>query len=157
VGGGRAADPEALYFGDRLPIYYDPAAVRAMAFHVDAIDTNYNVDSSDGWIAPYNFDGLRQSSGGKPVLEAQGERATGAAAATRAFAAIPQIIGAHWFQYYDLRRAAAPRRGWRPMGALSGVAPVAAMEEPAVWRAMWLGDGARLIETAPAPSGRAPG
>ena len=27
----RAADPNALYFGDRLPIYYDPAAVRAMA------------------------------------------------------------------------------------------------------------------------------
>ncbi len=24
----RAADPDALYFGDRLPIYYDPAAVR---------------------------------------------------------------------------------------------------------------------------------
>ena len=33
----RAADPDALYFGDRLPIYYDPAAVRAMAPHVDAI------------------------------------------------------------------------------------------------------------------------
>ncbi len=27
----RAADPEALFFGDRLPIYYDVAAVRAMA------------------------------------------------------------------------------------------------------------------------------
>ena len=27
----RAADPEALYLGDRLPIYYDPDAVRAMA------------------------------------------------------------------------------------------------------------------------------
>jgi len=36
----RAADPDALYFGDRLPIYYDPAAVRAMAPHVDAIATN---------------------------------------------------------------------------------------------------------------------
>ena len=47
----RAADPDALYFGDRLPIYYDPAAVRAMAPHVDAIATNYNVDSGDGWIA----------------------------------------------------------------------------------------------------------
>ena len=33
----RAADPDALFFGDRLPIYYDPAAVRAMAPHVDAI------------------------------------------------------------------------------------------------------------------------
>ena len=27
----RAADPDALIFGDRLPIYYDPVAVRAMA------------------------------------------------------------------------------------------------------------------------------
>ena len=55
----RGADPDALYFGDRLPIYYDPAAVRAMAPHVDAIATNYNVDSGDGWIADYFFDGLR--------------------------------------------------------------------------------------------------
>jgi hypothetical protein len=128
----RAADPEALYFGDRLPIYYDPAAVRAMAPYVDAIATNYNVDSSDGWIAPYYFDGLRQLSGGKPVLvsewffaarrnrtgnrdtghlmtvETQGERAAGAAAATRAFEAIPQIVGAHWFQYYDHPKGGRP-------------------------------------------------
>jgi len=121
----RAADPEALYFGDRLPIYYDPAAVRAMAPHVDAIATNYNVDSGDGWIADYFFDGLRKLTGGKPVLisewffaarenrtgnrnnghlmtvATQSERAVGAAAATLNFAAIPEIIGAHWFQYYD--------------------------------------------------------
>ena len=121
----RAADPGALYFGDRLPIYYDPAAVRAMAPYVDAIATNYNVDSSDGWIAPYFFDGLRALSGGKPVLvsewffaakhnrtgnlnnghlmtvDTQAERAAGAAAATENFAAIPEVIGAHWFQYYD--------------------------------------------------------
>lgn len=119
------ADPDALYFGDRLPIYYDPAAVRAMAPYVDAIATNYNVDSSDGWVAPYYFDGLRKLSGGKPVLvsewffaamhnrtgnrnnghlmtvDTQAERAAGAAAATENFAAIPEIVGAHWFQYYD--------------------------------------------------------
>jgi hypothetical protein len=64
----RAADPEALYLGDRLPIYYDPDAVRAMAPHVDAISVNYNVDTADGWIAPYFFNGLRDLSGGKPVL-----------------------------------------------------------------------------------------
>lgn len=121
----RAADPEALYFGDRLPIYYDPAAVRAMARHVDAIAMNYNVDSGDGWIADYFFDGLKKLSGGKPVLisewfyaarenrtgnrnnghlmtvATQDERAAGAAAATLNFAAIPEIVGAHWFQYYD--------------------------------------------------------
>ena len=93
--------------------------------YVDAIATNYNVDSSDGWIAPYYFEGLKKLSGGKPVLvsewffaarhnrtgnrnnghlmtvETQAERAAGAAAATENFAAIPQIVGAHWFQYYD--------------------------------------------------------
>jgi hypothetical protein len=121
----RAADPDALYFGDRLPIYYDPAAVRAMGRHVDAIATNYNPDSSDGWIAHYYFAGLEQLSGGKPVLvtewffaanqnstgnsnnghlmtvETQAERARGAAATTANFAAFPEIIGTHWFQYYD--------------------------------------------------------
>jgi hypothetical protein len=121
----RAADPDALFFGDRLPIYYDPAAVRAMTPHVDAIATNYNVDSSDGWIADYFFDGLRKLSGGKPVLVSewffaarenrtgnrnnghlmtvatQEERATGAAAAASNFAAVPELIGLHWFQYYD--------------------------------------------------------
>ena len=64
----RKADPEALIFGDRLPGDYDPDAVRAMAPFVDAVATNYNVDSPDGWIAHYYFDGLRQLTGNKPVL-----------------------------------------------------------------------------------------
>ncbi|HTV89525.1 MAG TPA: hypothetical protein VME41_10965 [Stellaceae bacterium] len=64
----RRADPDALYLGDRLPIYYDPDAVRAMAPYVDAISVNYNVDAADGWIAPYFFRGLKELSGGKPVL-----------------------------------------------------------------------------------------
>jgi len=128
----RAADPDALYFGDRLPIYYDPAAVRAMAPHVDAIAMNYNVDSGDGWVAPYFFDGLEKLSGGKPVLitewffaatenrtgnrnnghlmtvETQAERARGAASATLNFAALPEIIGSHWFQYYDHPKGGRP-------------------------------------------------
>jgi hypothetical protein len=121
----HAADPEALYFGDRLPIYYDAAAVRAMAPHVDAIAINYNVDAGDGWLARYFFDGLEKLSGGKPVLitewffaarenrtgnrnnghlmtvGTQAQRAYGAAEATRNFAALPEVIGAQWFQYYD--------------------------------------------------------
>ena len=119
------ADPDALYFGDRLPIYYDPAAVRAEARYVDVIATNYNVDSPEGWIAPYFFDGLRTLSDGKPVLisewfyaahqnrtgnrnnghlmtvETQAERASGASAAAYNFAAVPEILGLDWFQYYD--------------------------------------------------------
>jgi hypothetical protein len=128
----HAADPNALYFGDRLPIYYDPAAVRAMSPYVDAIATNYNVDAGDGWIARYFFDGLRRLSGGKPVLisewffaarhnrtgnrnnghlmtvDTQSERAAGAAAATRNMAAIGEVIGAHWFQYYDHPKGGRP-------------------------------------------------
>jgi hypothetical protein len=128
----HAADPDALYFGDRLPIYYDPAAVKAMARHVDAIATNYNVDSGDGWVARYFFDGLEKLSGDKPVLltewffaarenrtgnlnnghlmtvETQEERARGAAAATENFARIPQIVGSQWFQYYDHPKGGRP-------------------------------------------------
>jgi hypothetical protein len=128
----RAADADALFFGDRLPIYYDLAAVRAMAPHVDAIATNYNVDSGDGWVADYFFDGLRKLSGGKPVLvsewffaarenrtgnrnnghlmtvDTQDERAAGAAAATVNFSRIPELVGAHWFMYYDHPKGGRP-------------------------------------------------
>jgi hypothetical protein len=121
----RAADPTALILGDRLPSYYDPDAVRAMTPFVDAIATNYNVDSPDGWIAHYYFDGLRQLTRNKPVLVSewyfaaqenrsgnqnngylmtvptQADRARGAANAARNFALEPGIVGLHWFQYYD--------------------------------------------------------
>jgi hypothetical protein len=121
----READPAALIFADRLTSYYDPDAVRAMAPYVDAVATNYNVDSPDGWIAHYYFDGLRQLTGNKPVLvsewyfaahanrsgnlnngylmavQTQAERARGAASAARHFALEPAIVGLHWFQYYD--------------------------------------------------------
>jgi hypothetical protein len=119
------ADRHALNFGDRLPIYYDPDAVRAMAPYVDVVATNYNVDSPDGWIAHYYFEGLRRLTGNKPVLVSewffcaqqnrsgntnnghlmtvgtQAERARGAANAARHFALIPSVVGIHWFQYYD--------------------------------------------------------
>lgn len=121
----READPEALIFGDRLPIYYDPLAVQAMVPYVDVISTNYNVDSPDGWIARYFFEGLRQLAGDKPVLisewffaarenrsgnrnnghlmtvQTQAERVHGAVSAAQHFARQPAIVGLHWFQYYD--------------------------------------------------------
>jgi hypothetical protein len=128
----HAADPDALYFGDRLPIYYDPAAVRAMAPYVDAIATNYNLDAGDGWIAHYYFAGLELLSGGKPVLvsewflaarhnrtgnrnnghlmtvETQDQRARAAAAAVANFARLSEIVGTHWFQYYDDPKGGRP-------------------------------------------------
>ena len=63
----KQAHPGALYLGDRLPLYYHQDAVLAMGDSVDVISTNYNIDSPDGWIAPYFFDGLKLLSG-KPVL-----------------------------------------------------------------------------------------
>ena len=121
----HAADPEALFLGDRLPIYYDPMAVKAAARHVDVIAANENVDSPEGWVAPYFLESLHALSDGKPVLisewffaarenrtgnrnnghlmtvDTQAERAQGAAAAARNFAAFRDIVGMHWFQYYD--------------------------------------------------------
>jgi hypothetical protein len=121
----READPDALILGDRLPIYYDPDALRAMVPYVDVISTNYDVDSSDGWTARYFFDGLRQLAPDKPVLisewffaadenrsgnrnkghlmtvRTQAERTRGAMAAAERLAHEPQIVGMHWFQYYD--------------------------------------------------------
>lgn len=121
----RDADPEALIFSDRLQIYYDPDAVRPMLPYVDVIATNYDVDVPDGHLARYYFAGLQQLTGNKPVLvsewffaaqenrtgnhnqghlmtvRTQRERARGAMAAAQQFAQLPQLIGLHWFQYYD--------------------------------------------------------
>lgn len=121
----KEADPDALVLGDRLPIYYDPQAVRAMVPYVDVISTNYNVDSPEGWLAPYFFEGLAQLAPSRPVLVSewffasrenrsgnrnlghlmtvgtQAERATGALEAAKAFARQPQVVGIHWFQYWD--------------------------------------------------------
>jgi hypothetical protein len=121
----READPNALIFGDRLPPYYDQDAVRAMAPYIDAVATNYNVDSPDGWVGHFYFDALRNLTGNKPILisewyfsanenrsgnlnnghlmtvQSQGQRARGAASAAQYFARFPNIVGIHWFQYYD--------------------------------------------------------
>ena len=42
------------------------------------------------------------------TVATQAERAAGAAEATANFAAIPELIGAHWFQYYDHPKGGRP-------------------------------------------------
>ena len=122
--GLRAADPQALIFSDRLPIYYSQDAVRAMVPYVDVIAANYNLDGPDGWVAHYFFDGLAALTG-KPILiseffcaamenrtgnknaghlltvTTQAERARVVQKALQNFARCPNIVGTHWFQYYD--------------------------------------------------------
>jgi hypothetical protein len=120
----RAADPGALILSDRLPIYYSQDAVRAMAQYVDVIAVNYDLDGPDGWVAHYFFEGLAALAN-KPVLVSeffcaamenrsgnknaghllkvptQTERAIVVQQAQQNFARCPNIIGTHWFQYYD--------------------------------------------------------
>jgi hypothetical protein len=120
----RAADPRALIFSDRLPIYYSQDAVRAMAPYVDAVAVNYNLDGPDGWVAHYFFEGLASLTN-KPILVSeffcaamenrsgnkntghlltvptQTERAMAVQQALQNFARFPNIVGTHWFQYYD--------------------------------------------------------
>ena len=122
--GFRAADPQALIFSDRLPIYYSQDAVRAMVPYVDVIASNYDLDGPDGWVAHYFFDGLAPSQASLfwfPNSSAPRWR-TGAATKTRVTSlkyalrprerwwfsrrfrislARPYIVGTHWFQYYD--------------------------------------------------------
>jgi hypothetical protein len=120
----RTVAPKALVMGDRLPLYYNQDAVLASRGFLDVLSTNYNVDTPDGWVAPYYFEGLAKLTDA-PVLisefffaadenrsgnvnnghlmhvATQAEREVGAAAAVRNFAAFPNIAGIHWFQYYD--------------------------------------------------------
>jgi hypothetical protein len=120
----RAADPGALIFSDRLPIYYSQDAVRAMAPYVDVIAANYDLDGPDGWVARYFFEGLAALAD-KPILVSeffcaamenrsgnknaghllkvgsQTERAMAVQKGLENFARYPNIVGTHWFQYYD--------------------------------------------------------
>jgi len=120
----KTVDPDRLVMGDRLPLYYNQDAVLASRGCLDVLSTNYNVDTPDGWVAPYYFDGLARlttapvlvsefffaanenrsgnvNNGHLMHVQTQAERAAGAAAAVRHFAAFKNIAGIHWFQYYD--------------------------------------------------------
>ncbi len=120
----RKVDPDRLVMGDRLPLYYNQDAVLAARGRVDVLSTNYNVDEADGWVAPYSFEGLAKlidapvlitefffaadenrsgnvNNGHLMHVKTQEERARGAAVAQAHFSAFPNVVGAHWFQYYD--------------------------------------------------------
>lgn len=120
----RGAAPTALVLGDRLPIYWDEDALRAVGGHVDVLAVNHDVATPGGWVAPYFFEGLRDlvpapvlvsewffasrenrsgnaNRGQLMTVGTQAERARGAAAAARRFAGFPNLVGLHWFQLSD--------------------------------------------------------
>ena len=125
AGAVRAADPGALILGDRYRQYYPQAVARAARGVLDAVSTNFEATTTDGWVSPSYFESLHELSG-LPVMvgefyatarqnrsgnrnhgdqftlvDTQDERAAAAAAQARAFAAFPFVIGWHWFQWYD--------------------------------------------------------
>ena len=120
----RSADPDALVLGDRLPIYWDEDALRAIGEHVDVLAVNHDVATPGGWVAPYFFEGLRDlvpapvlvsewffasrenrtgnaNRGQLMTVSTQAERVRGATAAARRFAGFPNVVGLHWFQLAD--------------------------------------------------------
>lgn len=121
----RHYDREHLILGDRYQSWYSPAVARAAGPYVDAVSTNYKADWLDGSVARYYFETLyrltrkpllvteyyfaaRQNRSGNkntgegfPTVETQAERAAAFRTSLSAFARMPYVVGAHWFQYYD--------------------------------------------------------
>jgi hypothetical protein len=118
-------DPDALYLGDRYISNYYPEVVEQAGKYCDVVSTNLNPDWNDGGYVRYHLDTLEQltqrplmiteyymtamenstgspnSSSGFPVVQTQEERARGFTNTTEAFLHNPNVVGAHWFQYYD--------------------------------------------------------
>lgn len=121
----KEEDPGALYLGDRYISNFYPEVARAAAHHVDVVSTNLNADWNDGRFAPFYLDALRRltnkpviiteyyvaamenrsgnknDSSGFPVVATQLDRAASFERQTRHLLGRPDVLGAHWFQYYD--------------------------------------------------------
>jgi hypothetical protein len=118
-------DPGALYLGDRYISNYYPEVANEAGKYCDVVSTNLNPNWGDGGFVRYHLQGLEQvthkplmvteyymsaeenRSGNKndrsgfPVVKTLEERAKGFANTTEAFLRNPDLVGAHWFQYYD--------------------------------------------------------
>ncbi|HEY3780356.1 MAG TPA: hypothetical protein VGL56_04675 [Fimbriimonadaceae bacterium] len=118
-------DPDALYLGDRYISNYYPEVAEQAGKYCDVVSTNLNPNWSDGGYVRFHLDDLeklthkplmiteyymtaienrsgdKDNSSGFPVVKTQTERATGFTNATLDFAHNPNLVGAHWFQYYD--------------------------------------------------------
>lgn len=121
----RRYDANHLLLGDRFLGWYPQAVARAAKPYVDVISTNYGADWTDGRLARFYLDSLhrltgkpvlvteyymcamenrsgnRNSTAGFPVVQTQRERAASFRTNLTAFASLPYVVGAHWFQYFD--------------------------------------------------------
>ncbi|MHB8635923.1 MAG: hypothetical protein ACYC96_05565 [Fimbriimonadaceae bacterium] len=117
--------PNALYLGDRYISNYYPEVASAAGRYCDVVSTNLNPDFTDGSFVKFYLKGLealthrplmitefymcaRQGRSGNgndrsgfPVVDTLEERADGFERTTTDLLADPNVVGAHWFQYYD--------------------------------------------------------
>lgn len=121
----RKYDKRHLILGDRYAQYFTIPVAEAAAKHIDVASTNMGADWNDGTFSHFflralheitgkpvmitefymaatgNRSGDKNSSDGFPVVESQRERASAFARNVSGLAALPYVVGAHWFQYYD--------------------------------------------------------
>jgi hypothetical protein len=118
-------DPGALYLGDRyISNYYPEVAVEAGKY-CDVVSTNLNPNWGDGGFVHYHMNGLeklthrplmvteyymcatenrsgdKNDRSGFPVVKTLEDRAGGFYTTTTDLLDNPNVVGAHWFQYYD--------------------------------------------------------
>ncbi len=121
----RRYDKHHLILGDRFCQYYTLPIVRAASKYVDVMSTNFGADWNDGSITPFflrtlhsmtgkpvliseyymsateNRSGNKNSGSAFPLVKTQAERAAAFSKYTRSLAALPYVVGAHWFQFSD--------------------------------------------------------
>jgi hypothetical protein len=121
----RKLDPDALYLGDRYQSFYYPEVATAARPYVDVVSTNLNANWNDGTFtrsyldtlheltgkpvivsefymsAEQNQSGNKNKVGGFPIVATQADRSTALSNTLRSLAALPYVVGADWFQYYD--------------------------------------------------------
>jgi hypothetical protein len=121
----RADDPNRLILGDRYCQFYELPIVEASKPYVDVISTNFGATWNDGRFARFFLDtlhrvtekpvivtefymgatenrsGNRNTPAAFPVVHTQTERAAAFLRNVQGLAALPYVVGAHWFQFYD--------------------------------------------------------
>ncbi len=121
----KKEDPGHLILGDRYCQFYNLETVKASKPYIDVVSTNAGAAWLDGTYPHFYFDTLHELTGKPtivtefyfaarenrtgnrnsgeifPTVQTQAERAAGFANCIKAFASLPYMLGAHWFQFYD--------------------------------------------------------